>query len=181
MIRRHVLVSGMNYKTGEPHRMSWTDAEIRAAGLVLIVHANGRYQLGTPTPANWNMTQVAYHLEGIARQIRTDAEYLNERQAKMTTPEPNRRRLTGQARLQAHLDKSQVRGLTHGIALALLLGIYLAAVILSGYQISVLIAGGLVLLVATLLADRSRRADHRETDRLMDEEILREFGPWRKP
>jgi hypothetical protein len=183
MTRHHVLVSGMNYKTGEPHRMSWTDAEVQAAGLLLIAHADGRFQLGTPLGANWNMTQVAYHLEQIAHQIRTDAAHLDERQAKMTDPDRPHYKPSdyGITPLGDHLAASHRRGIAYAIALGLLAAITTGAFIASGYQLSGLIAGLVALLIASLLAGRSRRADHRETDRLMDEDIVREFGPWKKP
>jgi hypothetical protein len=82
--------------------------------------------------------------------------------------------------LDEHLTASRRRSKLRGIGLVVLLGVYLVAC-LASRQLSVIIAGGLVLFVATLLAERSRRADVRETNRLMDEDIVREFGPWKKP
>jgi Flp pilus assembly protein TadB len=80
--------------------------------------------------------------------------------------------------LGQHLADSHRRGTVIAVGLCLLVAAYLIAVWASAFQASVIIVGAVVLLVVILLAYRARRGDHLETNRLMDEEIVRDFGPW---
>lgn len=77
--------------------------------------------------------------------------------------------------LPEHLVASRQHGRNYAIALALLLVTYVTAIWVSGWATAVIVVGAVVCLVAILLAYRTRRQDHLETDRLMIEAMRRDF------
>lgn len=75
--------------------------------------------------------------------------------------------------LAAHMAASRRRGRAFAVGLVILFAIYLLAIWQTGGQAGVIIAGGLLFLVAAGLAYRSWLAALQETDRLIDEMIAK--------
>jgi uncharacterized membrane protein len=78
--------------------------------------------------------------------------------------------------LSQHLEYSRKMGWFLVIMLGIVLVVWLAAMVVSGFAPGVVFTGAGTLLLGILFAWRSHRADILETDRLLDEglEILRE-------
>jgi len=79
----------------------------------------------------------------------------------MTEPDP----------LTQHLEQSRRMGWFLIIMFGIVLVVYMAAVVLSGFAPGVIFTGAVVILIGVVLAYRTRRADILETDRLLDEAI----------
>jgi low affinity Fe/Cu permease len=78
--------------------------------------------------------------------------------------------------LSRHLEQSRKMGWFMVVMLGIVLVVYMAAVLVSGWNHGVIFAGAVVILIGIVLAYRTYRADILETDRLLDEglEALRE-------
>jgi len=70
--------------------------------------------------------------------------------------------------LQRHLERSGREGAYMAVGLAVAVIAYVAAIWAANWNIGVVIAGAIVLLVVILLAYRIRRATFQEIDRLID-------------
>jgi uncharacterized membrane protein len=74
--------------------------------------------------------------------------------------------------LSQHLELSRKMGRFQAIMLGIVLVVWLAAMVVSGFAPSVVFTGAGTLLLGILFAWRSHRADVLETDRLIDEGLI---------
>jgi uncharacterized membrane protein len=74
--------------------------------------------------------------------------------------------------LSQHLELSRKMGRFQAIMLGIVLVVWLAAMVVSGFAPGVVFTGAGTLLLGILFAWRSHRADVLETDRLIDEGLI---------
>lgn len=158
--------SGASYGVGPGTTFTLDGRDIRAAAVVLIIGPTGRYRWANPSRVGVSAFQTADYLEQIARHIHTDAKCIIEHAGKV---QMNRE-------LDEHLAASDRRGRMYWIGLGILVAVYMTAIWMSDWSIGVTITGAIVCSLIVLLAYRSRRWDHLETDRLIDGAAKRDLG-----
>lgn len=126
------------------------------SGVVHTVKTNN-----PPVPGGTTHLLTTYEGPSLASQADTRWEVLLPGRAQNYEPDP----------LSQHLKLSRKMGWFMVIMLGIVLVVWLAAVVLSGFAPGVIFTGAGTLLLGILFACRSYRADVLETDRLLDEAI----------
>ena len=158
--------SGTRYGAGPETKFTLTSEQIEGAAVVLVIERNGRYRWGNPVRGGRSAFDVANYLTQIAGHILTDADCIREHAGRVEVNDP----------LGKHLAESNRRGWVYVIGLAIIGVVYAILIWRSGWNVGVVVSGALIWIAAMGLAYRSRRWDHLETDRLIDEQAKRDLG-----